>query len=53
MNENGIILSDDVIIEIVHGIRDVLIELVKCLQAAKSNEDSYSELYFQDSLKKD
>ena len=30
MNENRTGLSDEVIIEIVHGIKDVLVELINC-----------------------
>lgn len=53
MEENGIVLSDDVIIEIVHGIRDVLLELVRCLRRTNNNKDMYSELYFQNTLRRE
>ena len=51
MEENGIVLSDAVIIEIVHGLRDVLIELVRCLRPG-GNYDLYPELYMKDSMRR-
>ena len=30
MNENRTGLSDEVLIEIIHGIKDVLVELINC-----------------------